>query len=131
MMLTRLTSKRKSIRAVTRGLLLKRGEGTIPAGTTTMTTATASPPSPLASPTSPTPKDFKPVGIPKYDGKQDLHRWLCCYSVTIEVLEGSNSTKALYFSVALESAPLTWLESLKTNSIDLWEDLKRAFINNF
>jgi hypothetical protein len=33
--------------------------------------------------------------------------------------------------VALESVPLTWLESLKPNSIDLWEDLKRAFIDNF
>jgi hypothetical protein len=44
---------------------------------------------------------------------------------------GSNSTKALYFLVALESMPLTWLESLKPNSIDSWEDLKRAFIDNF
>jgi hypothetical protein len=33
--------------------------------------------------------------------------------------------------VALESAPLTWLESLKPNSIDSWEDLKRDFIDNF
>jgi hypothetical protein len=39
--------------------------------------------------------------------------------------------KALYFPVALESAPLMWLESLKPNSIDSWEDLKRAFIDNF
>jgi hypothetical protein len=27
--------------------------------------------------------------------------------------------------------PLTWLESLNPNSIDFWEDLKWAFINNF
>jgi hypothetical protein len=33
--------------------------------------------------------------------------------------------------VSLESTPLTWLESLKPNSIDSWEDLKRAFIDNF
>jgi hypothetical protein len=33
--------------------------------------------------------------------------------------------------MALESAPLTWLESFKPNSIDSWEDLKRAFIDNF
>jgi hypothetical protein len=49
----------------------------------------------------------------------------------IEVPGGSNSTKSLYFLVALESALLTWLESLKLNSIDSWEDLKRAFIGNF
>jgi hypothetical protein len=54
MMLPQLTSGRRSTKAVTRGLLLKRGEGTVPAGTTMMMTATASPPSPPASPTSPT-----------------------------------------------------------------------------
>jgi hypothetical protein len=64
------------------------------------------------------PNNFKPVGIPKYDGKQYPHQWICCYSITIEVSRGSNSTKALYFKVALESAPLTSLESLKPNSID-------------
>jgi hypothetical protein len=59
------------------------------------------------------PMDLEPVEIPKYDGKQDPCQWLCCYSVAIEVSRGSNSTKALYFPVALEPAPLTWLESLK------------------
>jgi hypothetical protein len=77
------------------------------------------------------PKDFKPVGIPKYEGKQNLRQWIQCYSVAIKVSRGSNSTKALYFLVALESAPLTWLESLKPNSNNSWEDLKRAFIDNF
>jgi hypothetical protein len=77
------------------------------------------------------PKDFKPVRIPKYDGKQDSRQWLRCYLVAIEVSGGSNSTKALYFPVALGPAPLTWLESLKPNSIDSWEELKRAFIDNF
>jgi hypothetical protein len=33
--------------------------------------------------------------------------------------------------VALESAPLSWLESLKPNYINSLEDLKRAFIDNF
>jgi hypothetical protein len=54
-----------------------------------------------------------------------------CNADDEEVYGGSNSTKALYIPVALESAPLTWLESLKPNSIDSWEDLKRAFIDNF
>jgi hypothetical protein len=48
--------------------------------------------------------------------------------MAVEVSGGSNSIKALYFPVALESVPLTWLESLKPNSIDSWEDLKRAFM---
>jgi hypothetical protein len=53
--------------------------------------------------------NLKPVGIPKYDNKQDPHQWIRCCSVAIEVSGGSNSTKPLYFPVALESAPLTRL----------------------
>ena len=33
--------------------------------------------------------------------------------------------------MALEPAPLTWLESLARESIHSWEDLKKAFIDNF
>jgi hypothetical protein len=47
------------------------------------------------------PKDFKLVGIPNYDGKQDPRQWIRCYSVAIEVLGGSNTTKVLYFLVDL------------------------------
>jgi hypothetical protein len=33
--------------------------------------------------------------------------------------------------MALDPAPLMWLESLSNNSIDSWERLKKVFINNF
>ena len=33
--------------------------------------------------------------------------------------------------MALESATLTRLESLKLDSIDTWDDMKKAFIDNF
>jgi hypothetical protein len=33
--------------------------------------------------------------------------------------------------MALDLAPLTWLESLSNNSIDSWERLKKVFIDNF
>jgi hypothetical protein len=52
--LPRSTSGRRSTKAATRGVLSNQGEGTVPAGAMTTTTATASPPSPPASPTSPT-----------------------------------------------------------------------------
>jgi hypothetical protein len=48
------TSGRRSMKAATRGLLLKGGEWTVPVGATMMTTATASPPSQPAASTSPT-----------------------------------------------------------------------------
>jgi hypothetical protein len=51
--LPRSTSGRRSMKAATRGLLLKQGEGTVPAGAMTMTTGTASLPSPPTSSTNP------------------------------------------------------------------------------
>jgi hypothetical protein len=77
------------------------------------------------------PEGFKPIGITKYDGKQAPQQWLRCYSTAIEVAGASNITKVVYFLMALDSAPLTWLESLSNNPIDSWERLKKVFIDNF
>jgi hypothetical protein len=77
------------------------------------------------------PEGFKPIGITKYDGKQAPQQWLCCYSTAIEVAGGSNITKVVYFPIALDLTPLTWLESLSNNSIGSWEWLKKVFIDNF
>jgi hypothetical protein len=77
------------------------------------------------------PEGFKPIGITKYDGKQAPQQWFRCYSTAIEVAGGSNITKVVYFPMALDPAPLTWLERLSNNSIDSWERLKRVFIDNF
>ena len=77
------------------------------------------------------PKDFKPTNIQKYDGKQDPAQWLRLYSTTISVAGGDTNTKVLYFPMALEPTPLTWLESLARESIHSWDDLKKAFIDNF
>jgi hypothetical protein len=67
------------------------------------------------------PEGFKPIGITKYDGKQAPQQWLRCYSMAVEVAGGSNITKFVYFPMALDPAPLTWLESLGSNSINSWE----------
>ena len=64
------------------------------------------------------PEGFKPIGITKYDGKQSSQQWVRCYSTAIEVAGGTNTTKVVYFPMALDTAPLTWLESLTKNSID-------------
>jgi hypothetical protein len=44
---------------------------------------------------------------------------------------GSNTTKVVHFPMALETAPLTWLKSLRKDSIDSWDDLKAIFTDNF
>jgi hypothetical protein len=76
------------------------------------------------------PEGFKLISITKYGGKQAPQQWLRCYSTAIEVAGGSNITKVVNFPMALDPAPLTWLESLSNNSIDSWERLKKVFIDN-
>jgi hypothetical protein len=77
------------------------------------------------------PEGFKPISITKYNGKQAPQQWLRCYSTAIEVAGGSNITKVIYFPMALDPTPLTWLESLSNKSIDSRERLKKVFIDNF
>ena len=77
------------------------------------------------------PKDFKPANLHKYDGKQDPVQWLRLYSTAIDVEGVDTVTKALYFLMGLEPRPVTWLESLKADTIHSWNDLKKVFINNF
>jgi hypothetical protein len=67
---------------------------------------------------------FKPLGITKYDAKQDTIQWLRCYALSIENAGGNNDTKWLYFPFCLDQAPLTWLESLEKYLIDKWDQLK-------
>jgi hypothetical protein len=67
------------------------------------------------------PDKFKPLGITKYDAKQDPIQWLRCYALSIENAGGNNDTKCLYFPFCLDQAPLTWLESLDKHSIDKWD----------
>jgi hypothetical protein len=77
------------------------------------------------------PEKFKPLGITKYDAKQDPVLWLRCYALSIENAGGNNDTKCLYFPFCLDQAPLTWLESLEKYLIDKWDQLKEQFTSNF
>jgi hypothetical protein len=67
------------------------------------------------------PEKFKPLGITKYDAKQDPVQWHRFYALSIENAGGNNDTKCLYFPFCLDKAPLTWLESLEKYSIDKWD----------
>jgi hypothetical protein len=77
------------------------------------------------------PEKFKPLGITKYNAKQDLVQWLRCHALSIENAGGNNDTKCLYFPFCLDQAPLTWLKSLEKYSIDKWDQLKDQFTSNF
>jgi len=74
------------------------------------------------------PTGFNPVNmqnLKKYDGKQDPKQWLRIYSTAIEVAGGTNSTKVIYFPMALESAPPYMARKLKTRLDPLMGGLEK------
>jgi hypothetical protein len=77
------------------------------------------------------PEKFKPLGITKYDAKQNPVQWLRCYALSNENAGGNNDTNCLYFPFCIDQAPLTWLEWLKMYSIDKWDQFKEQFTSNF
>jgi hypothetical protein len=77
------------------------------------------------------PHKFKPSNHSKYDGKTELKQWLRIYSQSIELAGGDDDIKALFFPMALENMPLRWFDKLNPGSISGWEDLQRAFYENF
>jgi hypothetical protein len=77
------------------------------------------------------PEKFKPLGITKYDAKQDPIQWLRCYTLSIKNAGGNSDTKCLYLPFFLDQAPLTWLVSLDKHSIDKWDQLKEQFTSKF
>jgi hypothetical protein len=48
------------------------------------------------------PDKFKPLGITKYDAKQNPIQWLRCYALSIENAGGNNETKCLYLPFCLD-----------------------------
>lgn len=77
------------------------------------------------------PEKFKPLGISKYDSKQDPRQWLHCYAMAVANAGGDDDTKCIYFPFCVEQEPLTWLKSLEKDSIDNWGNLKKCFTSNF
>jgi hypothetical protein len=77
------------------------------------------------------PHKFKSSNHSKYDGKTEPKQWLRIYSQSIELADRDGDIKALFFPMALENMPLQWFDKLNLGSIKGWEDLQRAFCENF
>ena len=77
------------------------------------------------------PHKFKPSNHSKYDGKTEPRQWLRIYSQSIELAGGDDNINTLFFPMALETMPLQWFDKLNPGSIKNWEDLQRAFCENF
>jgi nitrate reductase cytochrome c-type subunit len=66
------------------------------------------------------PEKLKPLGITKYDAKQDKVQCLRCYALSIENVGGNNNTKCLYFCHMDLSGPTTLVGTRTDYSVGPW-----------
>jgi hypothetical protein len=71
---------------------------------------------------------IKPLQVRREDRTKTVDQ---NYSQSIELARGDDDIKALFFPMALENMPLQWFDKLNPGSIKGWEDLQRAFCENY
>jgi hypothetical protein len=81
-----------------------------------------------------TERSKRTIGFPIFQGdllQYEPRQWLRIYSQSIELAGRDDDIKALFFPMALETIPLQWFDKFNLRSIRGWEDLQRAFCENF
>jgi hypothetical protein len=105
----------------------------IPPALTFVTSKTADPKSPLSKgiQTSPWPVTYKPITLPKYNGKSDPRQFIMSFEAAIASARGNDSVLAKSFIIAAEGDALASYSMLKPSTIYSWENLQDKILENF
>ena len=77
------------------------------------------------------PIDFKITVVKAYDGQVNPEQWLTCYAIAMRVSGGDTNMMANYLPIMLKPSVMNWLTSLRPDTIESWDDLKRMFVKNY
>mgnify|MGYP005831743159 FL=1 len=77
------------------------------------------------------PEGFKPVNIESYDGTTDPTVWIEDFLLHIHMARGDDLHAMKYLPLKLKGPARHWLNSSLADSVDSWEDLEDAFLDNF
>jgi hypothetical protein len=105
----------------------------IPPAITSVTSKTTDPQSPLSEgiQTSPWPVTYKPITLPKYNGKSDPRQFIMSFEAAVASADGNDSVLAKSFVIAAEGDALAWYPMLKPSTIYSWENLRDKILENF
>jgi hypothetical protein len=97
----------------------------IPPALTSVTSKTTDPKSPIFEgiQTSHWPVTYKPITLPKYNGKSDPRQFIVSFEAAIASAGGNDSVLAKSFVIAAEGDALAWYSMLKPSTIYSWENL--------
>ena len=80
---------------------------------------------------SPWPTAYKPITLPKFNGKTDPHQFIMSYEAAIASAGGADAVLAKSFVIAAEGDALAWYSMLKPSTIYSWENLRGKILANF
>jgi hypothetical protein len=105
----------------------------IPSPLTSITIKTADPQSSLSKDiqTSPWPVTYKPITLPKYNGKSDPRWFIMSFEAAVASAGGNDNVLAKSFVIAAEGDALAWYSMLKPSAIYSWENIRDKILENF
>ncbi|XP_066341333.1 uncharacterized protein [Miscanthus floridulus] len=80
---------------------------------------------------SPWPTAYKPITLPKFNGKTDPHQFIMSYEAAVASASGDDAILAKSFVIAAEGDALAWYSMLKPSTVYSWENLRDKILANF
>ena len=80
---------------------------------------------------SPWPTAYKPITLPKFNGKTDPHQFIMSYEAAVASAGGDDIVLAKSFVIAAEGDALAWYSMLKPSTVYSWENLRDKILANF
>ena len=81
--------------------------------------------------TSPWPPSYKPITLPKFNGRLDPCQFIMSFEADVDSAVGNGTVLAKSFVIAAKGDALAWYSMLKPSSVYSWEDLRDKIIANF
>ena len=81
--------------------------------------------------TSPWPPSYKPITLPKFNGRSYSRQFIMSFEAAVDSAGGNDTVLAKSFVIAAEGDALAWYSMLKPSSGYSWEDLRDKIIANF
>ena len=75
--------------------------------------------------------DFRMLDFPRYEGKRDPLHHIQKYQMWMAVKRHSPATLFQTFGLTLGGRAFKWFESLRSGSLNSFEELHRSFLNHF
>ena len=80
---------------------------------------------------SPWPSSYKPIILPKFNGRSDPRPFIMSFEAAVASSGGNDTVLAKSFIITTGGDALAWYSMLRPSSVYSWEDLHDKIITNF